>query len=145
MKEQSYQSSFIAHIPPKEAFEKISRVSEWWAKNFEGTSQRPDDVFTVRFRSGDMFQAKVTEMLPDTKIIWEFIDAYQGWVKNSTEWIGTKIMWEVTPQKEGVEVTMTHVGLVPELECFAQCTKSWHYLMQESLFQFLNEGKGHPV
>lgn len=145
MKEQDYQSSFTANVSPRETLEKISRVPEWWGKNFEGKSQELNDVFTVRFPSGDRYQAKVAEIQPDTKIIWEFIDAYQGWVKNPTEWVGTKIIWEVTPQKEGVEVKMTHVGLVPELECFDTCSHGWQYLMQESLFQFLNEGKGHPA
>ena len=144
-KEQDYQSSFTANVSPREAFEKISRVSEWWGKNFEGKSQQPNDVFTVRFPSGDMYTAKVAEMLPDTKITWEFIDAYQGWVENPTEWVGTKIIWEVTPQKDGVEVKMTHVGLASKLECFSECTKGWNYLMQESLLKFLSEGKGHPV
>src|SRR5215467_5342626 len=102
MKEQGYHGSFTANVSPREAFENISRVSERWSKNLEGKSQKPNDVFTVRFRSGDMFKAKVSELLPDTKIIWEFIDAYQGWVKNPTEWVGTKIIWEVTPQKDSV-------------------------------------------
>jgi hypothetical protein len=118
---------------------------QWWSKNFEGKSQKPNDVFTVRFSDGDMYQAKVAEMLPDTKIIWEFIDAYQAWVKNPTEWVGTKIIWEVFPQTDSVEVKITHVGLAPELECFDRCTKGWDYLMQESLCEFLNEGKGHPA
>src|SRR5579883_1302397 len=107
-KEQDYQSSFTAHVSPREALEKISRVSEWWGKNFDGQSQEPNDVFTVRFSSGDRYTAKVAEIQPETKIIWEFIDAYQGWVKHPTEWVGTKILWEITPQKEGVEVKMTH-------------------------------------
>ncbi|HTK07412.1 MAG TPA: SRPBCC domain-containing protein [Ktedonobacteraceae bacterium] len=145
MKEQNYHRSITANISPAEAFEKISRVSEWWSKNFAGTSQKPEDVFTVRFSSGDMYKAKVSEILPDHKIIWEFIDAYQGWVKNPTEWVGTKIIWEIMPQKDSVEVKMTHIGLAPELECFHQCTKGWNYLMLESLLKFLNEGQGHPA
>lgn len=148
MKEQYYQSSFTANVSPREALEKITRVSEWWGTHFEGKSQELNDVFTVRFpggdSGGDMYRAKVAEILPE-KIIWEFIDTYQGWVKNPTEWVGTKILWEVIPQKDGVEVKMTHVGLAPELECFGECTKAWNYLMQESLSQFLNEGKGRPV
>ncbi len=145
MKEQDYHSSFTANASPGEALEKISRVSEWWGKDFEGRSQELNDVFTIKFPNGDRYQAKVAEIQPGSKIIWEFIDTYQTWVKDSTEWVGTKIIWEVTPQKEGVEVKMTHVGLVPELECFSQCTKSWNYLMLESLSKFLNEGKGQPV
>lgn len=145
MEKQDYHSHIVIHSTPKEAFEKISRVSEWWSKDFEGKSQKPNDVFTVKFSSGDMYKVKVSEVLPDNKIIWEFIDTYQGWVKNPTEWVGTKIVWEVFPQKDSVEVKMTHLGLVPELECFDRCTKGWDYLTHEILFKFLDEGKGHPV
>lgn len=147
MKEQNYQSSFTTHASPKEVVEKISRVPEWWGKNFEGRAQEVNDVFTVRFgdAGGDMYRAKVVEILPEKKVIWEFIDTYQGWVKNPTEWVGTKIIWEIIPQKDGVEVKMTHAGLGPELECFGECTKAWNYLMHESLSQFVNEGKGGPV
>ncbi|HEY0755642.1 MAG TPA: hypothetical protein VGD98_16915 [Ktedonobacteraceae bacterium] len=145
MKEQDYHSNLTANVYPREAFEKISRVSEWWSKDFTGESQKLNDVFTVRFSSGDMYKAKISEMQPDTTITWEFIDTYQGWVKDHTEWVGTKIIWEVIPQNDGVEVKMTHSGLVPALECFNQCTKGWNYLTLESLFKFLNEGKGLPV
>ena len=50
MKEQDYHSSITASVTPQEAFEKISHVSEWWAKDFEGKSEEPNDVFTVRFQ-----------------------------------------------------------------------------------------------
>jgi hypothetical protein len=145
MTNQDYQGSFTANIPPREALEKISRVSEWWSNNFEGKSQKLNDVFTVQFKSGDMYKVKVSEIIPNKKIIWEVIDAYQGWVKLPTEWVGTQIIWEVIPQKDSVEVKMMHSGLVPELECFDTCTKGWNYLMLESLSKFLNEGKGHPA
>jgi len=145
MEKQSYHSSIMIHSAPKEIFEKISRVSEWWAKDFEGQSQKRNDVFTVKFSSGDMYKMKVSEIEPDTAITWEVIDAYQGWVKNSTEWVGTKIVWEVVPQKDTVEVKMTHVGLVPELECFDRCTKGWNFLTHESLLKLLDGSQGHPV
>src|SRR5215471_17365127 len=116
---QDYQSSFAANVSPREALEKISRVSEWWGKNFEGKAREAGDVFTVRFPGGDRFTAKVAEVVPETRVVWEFIDTYQGWVKEPTEWVGTKIVWEVTRQQEGVAVKMTHVGLEPELECFS--------------------------
>jgi hypothetical protein len=141
---QDYQGSFTANVSPSEAVEKISRIPEWWGKDFTGKSGEPNDVFTVKFSSGDTYKARVAEILPGNKVVWEFIDTYQGWVKNTAEWVGTKIIWEVIPQKEGVEVKMTHLGLVPELECYDQCTKAWDYLLQESLAKLLNEGKGGP-
>ena len=145
MNKRDYHSSVVAKITPQEALDKISRVSEWWATHFEGSSQKLDDVFTVRFGNGDMYKLKVSEMIPDQKIIWDVIDCYQGWNKNHTEWLGTEIVWEVSPQKENVEVKMAHLGLVPEFECFSNCSQGWNYLLQKSLFRFLTENKGLPV
>ena len=126
-------------------FDKISRVSEWWAKNFEGKSEEPNDVFTVRFENGDMYKVKVSEIIPNKKILWDVIDSYQGWHNDHTEWIGTKIVWEVFPMADSIEVKMTHVGLVPEFECFDKCSHGWDYLIEKSLLSFLNSNKGMPV
>jgi len=109
MKHQDYHCSISASVTPQAAFEKISRVSQWWAKDFEGKSDEPNDVFTVRFQNGDRYKIKVSEIIPNKKIVWEVIDSYQGWHDNHTEWVGTKIVWEVFPQKEGTEVKLTHV------------------------------------
>lgn len=145
MKEQDYHSSFTATISPREAFEKISRVSEWWSTNFEGSSSKLGDVFTVRFKAGDWYTIKIDELIPAKKIVWNVIDAEQTWHEDRKEWAGTKIVWEITPVKNGTEVTMTHVGLVPEFECYDKCKMGWDWLMQNSLSKLLNEGKGLPV
>ncbi|MGZ3618084.1 MAG: SRPBCC family protein [Ktedonobacteraceae bacterium] len=144
-KKQDYHSSITSHITPKEAFDKISRVSEWWATNFEGSSQKLNDIFTVRFRSGDMYKIKVSECIPDKKIAWQVIDSNQTWVANETEWTGTTILWEVSAQKDGTRIDMTHIGLVPSIECYNKCTQGWDYLLHKSLFRFLTETKGLPV
>lgn len=141
-----YHSIIVAKITPKEALEKISRVSDWWATNFEGSSQNLNDIFTVRFANGDMYKMKISEFFPDKKITWDVIDSHQGWVKNETEWTGTKILWEVSEQQDGTQIDMTHVGLTPELECYDTCTtKGWDYLLHKSLSKLLTENKGLPV
>jgi hypothetical protein len=146
MKTQDYHSSVIVKSSPKEAFDGIANVPGWWSKDFGGKSSKVNDVFTVRFPSGDMYKVRIAEIIPDKKVVWDVIDAYQGWVKNSSEWKGTRIVWEIIKDNDGkVSVDMTHVGLVPALECFDRCTQGWDYLTQQSLSKFLNEGKGLPV
>ncbi len=145
MKQQDYHSSIVTHVTPAEAFEKISRVSEWWAKDFEGQSERVCDVFTVRFGNGDMYKIRIAEMKPEKRIVWDVIESFQGWVKNTSEWAGTKIVWEIKQEKNGASIDMTHIGLVPEIECFTSCTRGWNFLTQESLLKYLTEGKGLPV
>ena len=145
MKQHDYHSSIVTHVTPTEAFEKISRVSEWWAKNFEGQSKKVGDVFTVRFGNGDMYKIRIAEMNPEKRIVWDVIESFQGWVKNTSEWAGTKIVWEIKQEKNEVSIDMAHIGLVPEIECFTSCTRGWNFLMQESLLKYLTEGKGLPV
>jgi hypothetical protein len=134
----------IVKTTPEETFDKINNVSEWWGKNFEGRSRKVDDVFTVRFKSGDIYKIRIAVLDQNNRIVWEVIDASQTWVRNPCEWKGTRIVWEIKQEKGGVTIDMTHIGLVPELECFDRCTKGWNFLNQESLFKYLTEGKGLP-
>jgi uncharacterized protein YndB with AHSA1/START domain len=142
---QDYRTEISANVTPQEALDKISSVPEWWGKNFQGKSKRVNDIFTVHFPSGDTYKIRVAEIVPNKRIVWEVIDAFQGWVKNTSEWKGTRIIWEIKEEKNGgVLIDMTHVGLVP-LECYDRCKMGWDYLMHQSLSKFLTEGKGLPV
>ena len=145
MPQQDYQSSIPAVIPPQEAFDKIARVNEWWSTHFEGNSSNLGDVFTVRFKSGDWYQMKIAELTPGKKLVWDVIAADQTWHEDRDEWKGTKIVWAITPTKNGSTVTMTHQGLVPAFECYETCKMGWDWLMQSSLSKLLNEGKGNPT
>ncbi len=84
-------------------------------------------------------------MIPDNKIVWDVIDAEQTWHEDRHEWKGTKIVWDISPDKNGSSVTMTHRGLVPEFECYDRCKLGWDYLITESLSAFLTSGAGKPV
>ncbi|HYB00648.1 MAG TPA: SRPBCC domain-containing protein [Ktedonobacteraceae bacterium] len=145
MKHQDYHRSITASVTPQAAFEKISRVSQWWAKDFEGKSDEPNDVFTVRFKNGDWYTIKIAELIPGKKILWDVIDAEQTWHEDRKEWAGTNIVFEISPLKNGSKVTLTHSGLTPEAECYDKCKMGWDYLMQKSLSKFLTEGIGLPA
>jgi hypothetical protein len=144
-KKQDYRTAIVADVTPKEAFDKISHVSEWWATNFEGSSEKLNDIFTVRFASGDMYKVKVSEFIPDKRIVWQVIDSHQSWVANVTEWTGTKILWEVSAQKDSTQIDMTHIGLVPSFECYDKCIQGWDFLLHKSLIKLLTENKGLPA
>jgi hypothetical protein len=40
---------------------------------------------------------------------------------------------------------MTHVGLVPDIECYDMCSQGWDYLILKSLLNLITENKGNPV
>ncbi len=88
---QDYRTEISANVTSQEAFDKISRVPEWWGKNFEGKSKKVNDVFTVRFAIGDVYKMRVAEIDPNKRIVWEVVDAFQGWVKKRLNGWGQKL------------------------------------------------------
>lgn len=144
MNPQNYQSSIAADFTPAEAFDAISRVNEWWSKNIEGSTKKLNDVFTVNFSNGTFVTFKITESEPGKKVAWHVIDCYLPWLKDKTEWTGTTAVFEISSLGDKTEVTMTHIGLVPEIECYAGCEAGWNKYFQGSLFKLLTENAGIP-
>ncbi len=143
MKKEDYHNSITVSVPVKTAFEKITLVSEWWTKSFEGSSENPGDTFSVRF--GKTFvDFKTIEVIPRKKIIWQVTDCNLDWIEDKTEWKGTKLIWEISEEKGKTAINMTHEGLVPEAECYNDCRKGWNFYVEKSLYKLLTEDKGLP-
>jgi len=143
MNQQNYQCSIAADFKPTEAFEAINQVNEWWVRDIEGSAEKLNDIFTVHF--GETFVTfKVTESIPGKKIVWDVADCYLPWLKDKTEWNGTSVVFEISSLADGTQVTMTHIGLVPEVECYNGCEAGWNKYFKGSLFKLLTEHAGVP-
>ncbi|MEP7106458.1 MAG: SRPBCC domain-containing protein [Ferruginibacter sp.] len=138
MKKQDYTLSFTVHATARESFKSINSVSDWWTTSFEGHSEHLNDVFTVRF--GETFiTVKIVELIPYKKILWHVIDCNKHWLINKKEWKDTKMSWEISEEEKGTQISFTHIGLVPGMECYNGCEKAWNFYVKESLFKLLNE------
>lgn len=144
MKNQDYTTRITVDATPREAFECINSVTKWWTENLEGRSQKPEDEFTVRF--GTTWKTfKITEVVPDKKVVWQVKDCYMPWNNDKTEWTGTKISFEITEENHKTQIRFTHIGLIPAMECFGACSNAWAEYIQESLLLLVNTGKGKPT
>ena len=145
MNQQDYQGVILVDNSLTAAFESIANgVNEWWVTNVGGSSQNPGDVFTVRF-SGEVFVTfKVTEFVPDQKIEWTVIDCHLPWLQDKKEWNDTRVLFEFEKKGNQVQITMTHIGLRPGIECFDSCVKGWDQYFKGSLYKLLSEGVGQP-
>lgn len=138
-----YHCSIAANVPAREAFDAICRVSAWWATDFQGRAEKPGDIFTVTF--GQTFVTfTITEAIPGEKVSWLVQDCNLHWLKDKKEWNGTSIEWVISSQNGLTQVDMTHIGLVPGIECFDNCQTGWNHFIQESLSKLLTEKKGLP-
>jgi hypothetical protein len=144
MNPQNYQCTITAPITPAEAFEKISRAGEWWAVNFKGSAKNLHDRFTVHFARTTWSLMEIVETKPDQRIVWNVVDCYLPIFKDPYLWKGNHISWEITRAGILTRVTMTHIGLVPGVECYEDCRKGWNFYVGESLFKLFTEGKGLP-
>jgi len=143
MKEQNYTTTLTVDKTPKEVFNAINDVSKWW-NDFEGSSQKLNDSFTVQFGDMHLSTQKIIELVPDKKIVWLVTQSNLSFIKDKQEWTNTKIEFDITSHNNKTQIKFTHFGLVPEVECYKDCTKGWDYYIKGSLFKLLTEGKGTP-
>jgi hypothetical protein len=55
------------------------------------------------------------------------------------------VVFEIEPTGDGAKVTMTHEGLAPGAECYADCEMGWNEHFGESLVSYLTKRVGMPV
>jgi len=144
MKKQDYHVSITVNATAKEAFNGINSVTKWWTEYLEGSSQKLNDVFTVRFDDVHVSTQKLVEVVPDKKIVWLVTDSKLNFVQDKQEWTNTKISFDIDEQDGKTQISFTHIGLVPEIECYGGCSNAWGQYIKGSLFKLLSEGKGMP-
>ncbi len=144
MNATNYQHLLTVQATPEQVFEAISRVSEWWTINTAGNSKAVGDEFTVEFGDVHLTKQRVTEAVPDKRIVWLVTESLLPWLKDRQEWKGTALVFDVAATNEGTQLTFTHVGLTPQVECFDQCEKGWDYFLGDSLLKLITEGEGLP-
>ena len=61
-------------------------------------------------------------------------------MENTGEWKGTNIVFDISEKDGKTEVRFTHVGLVPQIECYGSCSDAWGYYIKGSLRDFITAG-----
>ena len=144
MKEKNFTVSITVDATPHEAFRKINSAIQWWTENLEGSSQKLNDEFTVRFDDVHVSKQKLVEVIPDKKVVWLVTDSKLNFVKNQQEWNNTRISFDIAEKDGKTLIRFTHIGLVPEVECFNGCSNAWGLYIKGSLFKLIMNGKGTP-
>ena len=144
MNKQDYTASFSVDASPEQVFNSINSVSKWWTDDLEGSSEELNDEFTVHFGEVHVSTQKITALVPGKKIAWLVTASKLNFIKDQQEWNNTNIQFDISRQGNQTQVNFTHVGLVPQIECFKDCSRGWDFYFKGSLFKLLTEGKGTP-
>jgi len=147
MANESYTAAIEVAKSPKEVFNRISEVSKWWSKDYEGSSKKLNDEFVIHHIGRHYSKQKLVEIIPDKKVVWLVTESKLNWLeKDKHEWTNTKMVFELTTKGNKTVLHFTHEGLVPGKECYARCEQGWNMIIRQWLFNFITDDNWrHPV
>lgn len=142
MQSTNFTSSFTVKQNPAEVYEAINNVRQWWTGDIEGASARVGDEFSYTYPGAHYSRQKVTELVPGHKVVWHVVDSRLEGPDDPGEWTGTDIIFEISAVEDGTEVRFSHVGLIPEFECYESCSNAWGFYVNGSLRRLITTGDG---
>ncbi|MDB5087092.1 MAG: hypothetical protein JWR09_1086 [Mucilaginibacter sp.] len=144
MKTPDFNTSFSVDQTPNEVFNAVNNVRGWWSERIDGGTEQLNDEFTYQRWELHKCTMKLIEVVPDKKVVWLVLDNYFSFTKDQTEWVGTKIEFEISEKDGKTQLNFTHRGLVPAYECYDICFDAWTSYIKGSLKDLITTGKGQP-
>ena len=144
MTNQDFTTTFSVEQSPEKVFNAITNVRGWWSEEIEGATDKLGAEFIYHYEDVHRCKMKITEFVPGERIVWLVLDNYFNFTEDKTEWKDTQVVFEVSQKGDKSEIRFTHLGLVPEYECFNVCSNAWGSYINGSLRSLITTGKGKP-
>ncbi len=144
MTKPDYTTSFTVDKSPEDVFAAITNVRGWWSEEIDGRTDKLGAEFKFHYQDLHKSTQKITELVPSKKVVWHVTESHIGFVEDKTEWKGTDIVFELATKNGTTELRFTHVGLVPAIECYDDCSGAWGFYVNDSLRSLITTGRGQP-
>lgn len=144
MEQQDFSLNLTVDQSPETVYNAINNVRAWWSQEIEGSTDRLDGEFTYRYQDVHRCTIKVTELIPGRRVVWQVLDNHFSFTEDKSEWIGTRVIFDITQQDGHTQLQFTHQGLVPAYECYSACVGGWTQYIQHSLYSLITTGAGQP-
>jgi uncharacterized protein YndB with AHSA1/START domain len=144
MQNQNFTATLLMDQAPEEVFTAINNIRGWWSEDIEGSTDKLDHEFIYRDKHLHA-KMKIIELVPGKKVVWHVLESQMDDVKDGTEWNDTKLIFEITKKDDKTKIQFTHLGLVPEFDCYTVCSKAWDFYIGSSLQRLITSNKGEPI
>ncbi|PBQ34988.1 ATPase [Sphingobacteriaceae bacterium] len=144
MKTEDYTATLIVDNSSTQAFTAIKNFRAWWSEEIEGPTDQLNQTFFYHYKDIHLCKIKLVESIPDKKLVYEVMENEFSFTKDKTEWIGTRLIFDITKEGDKTKIVFTHKGLVPAYECYKVCNDAWTGYMNNSLYKLITTGKGEP-
>jgi hypothetical protein len=144
MADKSFTTAITVDKDISSTFNSIKNFKAWWSEEIEGNTDRLNETFFYHYKDVHLSRIKLIEMEADKKLVYQVVDNEFNFTKDKTEWINTKLIFDLTTDGDKTKVVFTHQGLVPAYECYNVCNDAWTSYIQGSLKDFIETGRGKP-
>jgi hypothetical protein len=144
MTTEDYSTTFLVKQTPSSAFNAIKNFRAWWSEQIEGETDKHNEVFYYHYKDVHLCKIKLIEIIPDKKLVYHILDNSFSFIQDKTEWIDTKLIFEIMSEGDDTKVKFTHEGLNSAHECYNICFDSWGGYIKKSLYNLITIGKGQP-
>lgn len=141
---KDYTTHFTVDNDPSSVFKAITNFRGWWSNQIDGKTDKLNETFFYHFKDVHLCKAKLIEVIPDKKLVYLVVDNQFSFTKDKTEWINTKLIFDISTDGEQTTLQFTHEGLVPDYECYDVCVDAWTSYIQGSLHSLITTGIGKP-
>ena len=146
MKNKNFTTTLIVDQTPEEVFDAIRDVRNWWSgyysEEIKGDTEKLNDEFSFRAGPGVHYsKQKLIEVIPNKKVVWLITESELSFLKKKDEWTGTKVIFDISAKDNKTQLTFTHDGLNPNVECYNACAPAWSQYVQNKLLPLIISGK----
>ena len=144
MENNSFTKTFLVEQSKTTAFNAIKNFRAWWSEEIEGPTDQLNESFFYHYKDIDLCKLKLVDVVPDKKLAYEVLENEFNFIDDKTEWVGTKLIFDISEKDHKTQITFTHKGLVPSYECFDICNEAWTGYITKSLYKLITTGTGEP-
>ncbi|MCQ6959578.1 SRPBCC family protein [Mucilaginibacter aquariorum] len=144
MTTSDFNTTFSVDQSPNEVFNAVTNVRGWWSERIDGGTAQLNDEFTYQRWDVHKCTMKLTEVIPNKKVVWLCLDNYFSFAQDQTEWAGTTIEFDIAEKDGKTQLHFMQRGLVSAFECYNICSDAWTGYIQGSLQNLITTGKGQP-
>lgn len=144
MDNANFTTSINVSQSPAEVFKAINNVRGWWSEEINGNTEALNAIFDYHYQDVHICKMQIIESRPYERIVWSVLENFFKFTTDKTEWIGNKIIFDITRVGDQTQLVFTQVGLVPAYECYDICNNAWTQYIQHSLHALITTGIGMP-
>jgi hypothetical protein len=144
METNNVNYTLLVDQSPVQVYNSITNMRGWWSQQIDGSTLNVGDEFLYHYKDVHICKMRLVEAIPGKKLVWLVLDNHFNFIDDKTEWVNTRLVFDIDTHNGKTRMKFTHVGLTPQYACHDLCNEAWGNYITNSLYKLITTGKGEP-